>query len=535
MERSCLTFPFGLKRSTLVRQVAWSALLAFPIGLAWASTPREIPAKVDACVQATMVQYNVPGAAVAVALDNQIVYEQGYGVKNRETGGVVDVQTLFRTGSIQKMMTAAAVLAQKDRGLLRLDDPVTALIPELQFAGRFPADKILIQQLLTHTAAVPDLGELSCHSDDNTLSEWAGTLGDVYLYAPAGSFWNYTNAGYSLAGLVAERAAGIPYRRVMRDMVWDPAGMSRTVFSPAEALAAGNYAFGHYSDETGTYIYSPDAYECWWGAPAGDAFTTAGDLTRWAMTLMDQGGRVLSPESAAALQSAQVSLHELPGMNYGYGVFVEKWNGTKILYHGGAVPGWSSHLVWIPDSKFAVAVTGNNWAGFSEATNCIIRELLGLERPLYPDLTTDPQTWRRYQGIYLIRDEEGNLIPAAVVIKGKQLFVGFSEEGGSDVSWIEAKQLYLDTFFIDFDGNGTVTNSLETVTFIETKPPGSPRTMWIRNRSYVGDRVVTVNPNFSNPFPKSILELRKGKLSRSPKAVPPFFELPSPPVDRTKK
>lgn len=133
-------------------------------------------------------------------------------MKHRVHGGPVDVQTLFRSGSIQKMMTAAAVLAQRDEGILDLDEPVTALIPELSFAGPYPAGEISVWNLLTHTGAVPDLAELNCGTDDGTLStSGAGDLDDVFLFAPAGSFWNYTNAGYSLAGLVAERArAGFP-------------------------------------------------------------------------------------------------------------------------------------------------------------------------------------------------------------------------------------------------------------------------------------------------------------------------------------
>lgn len=72
----------------------------------------------------------------------------------------------------------------------------------------------------------------------------------------------------------------------MRERVWDPAGMHQTFFSTAEALSYRCFpssGFRQLMDENGqAAIFAPDAFECWWSAPAGDAFTTAGDLTRWA-------------------------------------------------------------------------------------------------------------------------------------------------------------------------------------------------------------------------------------------------------------
>lgn len=488
--------------------LAWVVLSVFflTMPLNWAAEPGDLPARVDACVQETMEAFDVPGAAVAVVMDGKIIYEKGYGVKHRVHGGPVDVQTLFRSGSIQKMMTAAAVLAQRDEGILDLDEPVTALIPELSFAGPYPAGEISVWNLLTHTGAVPDLAELNCGTDDGTLSAWAGDLDDVFLFAPAGSFWNYTNAGYSLAGLVAERAGGLPYRRLMRERVWDPAGMHQTFFSTAEALSYGNYSYGHEMDENGqAAIFAPDAFECWWSAPAGDAFTTAGDLTRWALTLMEGGGSVITPESAEELQSPQVSLHQLPGQFYGYGVFVEDWEGRRVLEHGGSIPGWSSNLMWIPEEKFAVAVTGNSKAAFSITTDCVLREALGIERPTLPDLSTDPKTWKRYQGFYLIRDQEGNQFPGAVVRRGNTLRLGVLDPETGKVEWLEGRQMYLDTFFVDLDGDGVWTSPLEEITFIETTGTQGQPAMWLRNRYYVGQRVALVRPNSKNPFPDWIL------------------------------
>ncbi|MFQ5857181.1 MAG: serine hydrolase domain-containing protein, partial [Anaerolineae bacterium] len=87
-------------------------------------------ATIDACVRQEMAQLDVPGAAIAIALDGEMVYERGYGVKHREEGGAVDSNTLFRIGSTTKMMTAAAVMQQVERGAVDLQAPVTDYVPQ---------------------------------------------------------------------------------------------------------------------------------------------------------------------------------------------------------------------------------------------------------------------------------------------------------------------------------------------------------------------------------------------------------------------
>ena len=273
------------------------------------ATVEDSIAQIDACMTETMQEADIPGAALALVVDGELVYERGYGVKHREQGGGVDAQTLFRIASVQKMMTAAAVMRQVESGAVDLNGPVTNLIPELQFAGPWPAESITVSHLLTHTAAIPsDTSAVDCGTTEENLSEWAASLGDVSLFAPPGSFWNYSNAGYRLAGLVAERASGMPYHQLMRDWIWEPTGMMATTLLPKEVIAYGNYTYSHgVNPETGeTVIVAPDDYECWLAAPSGGGFSTVSDLARWAKLMVDGGGDVLAPSSVEAMQTRQV-------------------------------------------------------------------------------------------------------------------------------------------------------------------------------------------------------------------------------------
>lgn len=443
---------------------------------------------IDQCVVADMTALETPGAQVAVVIDGQLAYQRGYGYKHRDNGGEVDFRTVFRVGSLTKQFTAAAVLQQAETGTLALDDPITRLVPELHLSGLWPASDITVRHLLTHTSGFPDnWEEIDASGEDDALAAWATQQGDVRLHAPPGSFWNYTNPGYMLAGLAAERASGVPFRSYTEAEVFAPAGMTSTTFSPNVAQSTRNFAYGHF--RTGgsgrETFFSPGSYDSAAAAPAGYAFSTAGDLARWAVLLMEGGGSVLSPDSAAALQSAQAYMDYIPDLYYGYGVMRRDYKGVDIVWHDGSIPGWGSVLLWAPERRFAVAVLANTSEPLFGAAFGILEAVLQPEDVPPPDYDTDPATWTRYTGTYAITDAFGSELVAQVVLDGDALGVVFPNIESSGFSSVtELLQAYLDTFVLDGDGDGVPDMEF---TFVRSSAVAS-RTRWMRNRYAVGER-----------------------------------------------
>ena len=178
---------------------------------------------VDLCVQAAMTRGGTPGAAVAVMVDGSLVYEQGYGVKRRNGSEPVNPRTVFRIGSITKMMTAAAVMQQVDLGKVALDDPVTRWVPDFQVRAPWQANHITVQHLLTHASGFPDLlFNIDGRTDEDALGDWASVLGPVELHAAPGSFWNYSNPNFMLAGLVAESRIAVCLKTRVTSDSYDP-------------------------------------------------------------------------------------------------------------------------------------------------------------------------------------------------------------------------------------------------------------------------------------------------------------------------
>ncbi len=445
---------------------------------------------IDQCVLSDMGRLDAPGAAVAVMLDGQIVHSRGYGVKHSTQGGAVDSETAFRIGSVTKMMTAAAVMQQVELGRVDLDAPVTDYIPEFDISGRWPAELISVRHALTHTTGFPDLINSLFETGDGALSRWAAAQGAMELHAPPGSFWNYSNPNFMLAGLVAERASGVPYRDLYKQNLWEPAGMLHTTFSPTDVIRRGNYANGYYYDAESDRAYNlgPLDNDLWAAGPAGFAFSTVGDLVRWALLLMDGGGPVLSPWSAATVQDRHQWTHFTPDLYYGFGIMVEEYRGLDVRQHGGNVAGFGTYLLWVPDRRFAVALLTNVSSSLTGAAYCIVDEVLEPDPEEPSDLTTDPSTWDRYQGDYLLTETDGTRWMVNISLQGDAL-VGSVEtpDAPGELLTTELQQLFLDTFLFDGNGDGTPETDL---TFCERR--GGPGfTMWMRNRNAVGERQLT--------------------------------------------
>ncbi len=448
-----------------------------------------VESAIEQCVLADMAAIDAPGAAVTVIHQGSQIFNQGFGYKRRNQPERVDANTRFRIGSITKMFTAVAVMQQLEAGLLSLDDPVTDLIPELSLGGHWSADTVTIRHLLTHSSALPDYyyADFFGPPGDQELANWAASIDQVRLHAPPGTFWNYANPNFSLAGLVAERASGLFYRELMATRVFAAAGMDATTFDPDQVMASGNFSYGHHPSDSGpTTVYAPDDYDSWISGPAGFAFSTAQDLAEWALLLIDGGGSVLSPESAATMQERQIYLDYIPDFHYGFGIFAEKYKGLDVRQHGGNINGWGAYLLWVPEERFAVSVLGNTFSSLSGAAYCIVDAVLAPDPPTPPDYSTDPATWVAYTGHYRFMDLLGDFFNGEVEQEGQQLNITFTNpEEPTFYYHTELVQFYLDTFGMDGDGDGY--RDLE-LTFIERSALG-PQKMWLRNRSMVGQRV----------------------------------------------
>lgn len=331
-------------------------------------------AKVDQIVSADMAAKLTPAVQIAIAKDGQIVYSKSFGIVDEENDLKATPQTLFRTGSIAKQLTALAALTLADAGKLNLDAPVQTYCP----AFPFKQWTITTRELLGHTSGIRHYrGDEDVDSTKHYKFMADGMAifeNDPLLFEP-GTDYNYSTYGYTVAGCVIEGAAHEPYFDYLRRHVLQPTGMEHTAVDDVFAIVPRR-ARGY--RKVNGKIENAGLLDSSYKIPGGGLDTTAEDLVRLGSALM--AGQLLNRETIAEMwmpfqfhPSAFGAGSAPPPSRYGLGWEITESNGHKIPWHTGGQQGCNTAWALVPDEHFAVAVMTN--MEFSNAID-IVNEVL---------------------------------------------------------------------------------------------------------------------------------------------------------------
>jgi len=292
-----------------------------------------------------------------------------------------DGNVQYRIGSITKTFVAVLILRRRVEGLLSLADPVGKhLGDQLGGAGYASAT---IGQLLSHSAglASESAGPWWERTPGSVRPDVAGILdAERALVLPAGRAFHYSNPGFALLGAVVERLRGCPWDEAARREITGPLGMTRTTLR-AEAPHAGGFAVHPWAD-----VMQPEPAEhTGHMAPAGDLWSTADDLCRFAAFLADGDDRVLP---APVLEEMRVPAAPSPvgGGGYGFGLQVLEAGGRTLAGHGGSMPGFLATVLVCPDEGLGAVALSNATDG--PAIGSITADLISIvadREPRFPD------------------------------------------------------------------------------------------------------------------------------------------------------
>ncbi|QDZ07231.1 beta-lactamase family protein [Sphingomonas panacisoli] len=344
------------------------ALIATPV-LAQDLTPTE-SAQVDTIVADALAGSGVPSASVAIVRGGKIVFAKAYG-KQSETMTTASADRPYQIASISKQFTAAALLMLEDEGKLSLDDTVSKWVP-----GISGGDKIKLRQLLSHTSGLQDYWPQDYSfaamakptTPQGIVDRWAKKPLDF----DPGAQWQYSNTGYVVAGLVAEKAAGKPLLAYLQEKVFKPLGM--TAIDQDKAIGK-KYPQGYKRNALGPVRVAEPAAAGWLFA-AGELSMSASDLAKWDIARMN---RTLLPADDWQEQETPVKLTDGKNSNYGLGVSIGTNDGRKVIEHSGEAVGFLSENVVFPDDKAAVVVLVNG--DFSDAYTSITGKIAKLILP----------------------------------------------------------------------------------------------------------------------------------------------------------
>ncbi|MEV7795372.1 serine hydrolase domain-containing protein [Streptomyces sp. NPDC087512] len=295
-----------------------------------------------------------PSLVAAVVRDGRTVW---HGARTSVDGHGPDENVQYRIGSITKTFTAVLVLRLRDEGLIDLGDRLEKHLP-----GTGAGDAT-IAELLAHTGGLAAESPAPWweRTPGSLRPELADVLGEQPLLHPMGRRHHYSNPGYTLLGALVEQLRGAPWEDVLRREVLEPLGLDRTTVRPT-APHAGGWAVHPWAD----VLLAEPAEDLGRMAPAGQLWSTTGDLARFAAFLVNGADEVLAAETvremrapAAPAEAADVA----DGVTYGLGLQIQYRDGRLLVGHSGSLPGFLANLTIGVEDDVAAVVLANCTSG----------------------------------------------------------------------------------------------------------------------------------------------------------------------------
>ncbi|MCX2179136.1 beta-lactamase family protein [Streptomyces sp. SKN60] len=319
-----------------------------------------------------------PSFAAGVARDGAVVWS---GSRSCVDGHAPDAETQYRIGSITKVFTAVLVMRLRDEGLLSLEDPLEKHLPGTGVG------EVTIAQLLGHTSGLA--AETPSPWWERTPGalrpELSDVLGERPMLHPVGRLHHYSNPGYTLLGSLVEAVRGVSWEEALRTEILEPLGLDRTTAQPV-APHAGGFAVHPWAD----VMMAEPAQDLGVMAPAGQLWSTVGDLCRFGVFLAEGDDRVLSAASVAEMRVPSAPAASADGkMGYGLGLQLVYSERGTLFGHTGSLPGFVAGLWVSVEHGMVAAALANATSGPLTAT--VAAELIGIVAEAEPRF---PEPWR---------------------------------------------------------------------------------------------------------------------------------------------
>ena len=387
----------------------------------------------------------MPGLSFAIVVDDAIVCASGLGLRELASAEAPNVDTVYRIASMTKSFTAAAVMLLRDRGALRLDEAALSYLPEMSEFSETTKDSapITVRDLMTMSSGWPQddpWADRQLYRDDESM---------LRLYAqgvsaanPPGLTFEYSNLAYMLLGRLVTRVSGIDSMTFINQELLAPLGMHASCWNESD-VAPTRLAPG-YRYEDDMWKEEPRLASGGDVAAFAGLFSSTGDLARWAAMFMDayppRDDAETSPLKRASLREMQgvhrVHRHErLPhhvherattrSSGYGYGLLMRDDGENWSAGHSGGVPGYGSHMRWLPEHGVGVIALANVTYAALESACADALQLIGR------DLLNAPRRAQASSALLVAQDGVNRLL----------------NEWDDDV----ARDLFADNFFLDKD------------------------------------------------------------------------------------
>lgn len=364
-------------------------------------------------VSTTLQQWHVPGLAVAVVKDGQVILCEGFGQRDIDHNLPVTAETLFPIASCTKAFTAMTVGLLVDAGKLDWDKPVRDYLPTFKLQDAFATERMTARDLLTHRSGLPR-HDLMWYGSNCSRREIFDRLRYLEPNRDFRSVFQYQNIMYMVAGLLVGEIAGTSWEQFVQSQIFNRLGMHHSNLSTVVTQQSSDYATPYtYSDGQIKEIpfFEADGEKDAMG-PAGNIISSASDMAKWLQVHLNrgqfEGGQFISEINLAQMHTPHIFVDNIQARSrfgfeftsYGLGWGMHSYKGCFLVQHGGSINGFASYTSLMPREDVGVVVLSNADVSYNPVPTIIsytlYDRLLGLEptdwnaqtKPFYDEVVT---------------------------------------------------------------------------------------------------------------------------------------------------
>ncbi len=315
-----------------------------------------------AVIKQDMAKYDVKGLSIALIDDQKVVWAEGFGYADVANRVPATANTVYRIGSISKLVTATEIMRLADQGKVDLDKAITAYVPEFSIHNRFAESKpITLRALLAHHSGLPsDVLKGMWVDHPVSLAEYVTAVSEESLASPPQSLYKYSNIDFSLLGRVIENVEHQEFSSAMQQNLLTPLGMTDSSFQLTPEIER-HYARAYRNGREAARLSLRDT-------PAGGMLSSVNDMSRWLRFIFADGSalgaQLIKPHTLREMFQPQF---EGLDTDFGHKIGIA-WmlnglsvpGGQPVAWHNGGFPPYQAHLSLRREQKLGVIILTNS-------------------------------------------------------------------------------------------------------------------------------------------------------------------------------
>jgi CubicO group peptidase (beta-lactamase class C family) len=319
-------------------------------------------------IPAQMQKWKVPGLAIAIVQNGQVIYSRGFGMRDIKGNLPVTTKTIFAIGSISKSFTSLSMGILNDEGKLDWDKPIRQYLPEFQMYDPVASERMTPRDLMSHRVGMAG-HDLVWYSSDFSREELVRRLRFLQSNHDFRSGYHYNNMLVMTAGYVLGKISGQSWEDFVRQHIFQPLQMNSTNFCVSESQKSSDFAQPYHKDEHTGIVSEIPFHPLSPVGPAGSINSNVEDMARYAIFQLGKGKvgehQIVSESNLALVHTPQVTMpaglpaKEIGPRSYAMGWVISSYRGHPLWWHNGGIDGFYALLTLLPDQHFGVVILTN--------------------------------------------------------------------------------------------------------------------------------------------------------------------------------